>query len=93
MQRKDKTECKSKTITFRVTEEDDKMFKQNAKVDQTSVGESIIRRVKSSCNVKPLTVAMIQDIINMAKDIALAHEPKRMEELKGKEDALWSMLN
>lgn len=93
MQRKDKTECKTKTITFRVTEEDEMMIKQNAKEDQTSVGESIIRRVKSSCNVNPLTIALAQDIINVAMDIANAHEPKRMEELKGKEDALWSILN
>jgi len=74
MQRKDRTECKTQTITFRVTEEDEKMFKQNAKEDQTSVGESIIRRVKSSSNVNPLTIAMVQDIINVAEDIALAND-------------------
>ena len=93
MQRKAKNECKNKSITFRVTEEDEMMFKQNAKEDQTSVGESIIRRVKSSCNVNPLTVAMVQDILNIAMDIANTHEPKRMEDLNRKEDALWSILN
>lgn len=92
MQRKDKSERKSKTFTLKMTEEDYSMFSENAKKDETSIGEAIIRRAKNGNDTSPLTVAMVQDVLSLAMDIVEVHEPKRAEGLKRMEEQIWSTL-
>ena len=93
MQRKDKSERKSKQFTIKMTEDDYSLFSEIAQKDETSVGEAIIRRAKNGNDSNPLTVAMIQDVLSLAMDIVEVHEPKRADELRRMEEQIWSTLN
>ncbi len=90
MKTRSKEETKTELISFKVTKNQKKEIKEKAEKEGKDVSKYVAEKALHPDCIKPQTIVQVQDIINLATEIALAHDPEKAKEISKKEKLLWS---
>ena len=83
-------ETKTETISFKVTANQKKTLKEDAKKAGKDPSKYICEKVFHAECIKPETMILVQDIINLSTEIAMAHAPEKIKEISRLEKKIWS---
>ena len=81
---------KTETISFKVTANQKKQLKEAAKKAGTAPSKYICEKVFHAGCIKPETMILVQDIINLSTEIAIKHDPEKAKEISRLEEKIWS---
>jgi len=83
-------ETKTETISFKVTANQKKTLKEDAKKAGKDPSKYICEKVFHAGCIKPETMILVQNIINLSTEIAMMHAPKKVKEISRLEKKIWS---
>ena len=90
MKKRSEEETKTELISFKVSKNHKKMIKEMAEKEGKDVSKYIIEKTLHPGCIKPQTIVQVQDIINLASEIARALDPEKAKKIAKKEKKLWS---
>lgn len=90
MKTRSEEETKTEMIAFKVSKNQKKKIKEMAEKEGKDVSKYIVEKTMHPGGIKPQTIVQVQDIINLATEIALAYAPEKAKEIAKKEKKLWS---
>ena len=82
----------SHMVGMRMTDSYYEFFRKCAYEDNTSLTQAIIKRAKVG-DIKLGAITEIQNIIMLAKDVLMRHEPEKLNEFDELEGKVWSMFS
>lgn len=89
MKTRSEDETKTKTVSFKVTEKQKKQIKESARKEGKDVSKYIVEKTLHSGCIKPETMILVQDIINLSTEIAMTHAPEKVKEISRLERKIW----
>ncbi len=90
MKKRSAEETKTEIMSFKVTANQKKTIKEQAKKAGTDTSKYICEKVFHEGYIKPETMILVQDIINLSTEIAMTHDSEKTKEISRLEKKIWS---
>ena len=89
---RDRSEQKTFNTSIRLTAEQKQEFDKHAKKNGVKTSSYIVNAAYHAHELMPEAAVKIQDVLNLAEQLALKYEPKKINEIKAKGAGIWSLL-